>query len=183
MKHRHLLVALVALIALVSCTHEGPDYYIYESYQIANTSSENKTLSFSSQGTPKYVYAQIFDQSDLVRVTQDNAIKSREELLHVTSLSLKPGQSALFYELISTYEHTHVDDSIPPTATSLHQCGYGSSFYNLFRMAINLMGDSIHISSEGQTDTIVPMTNKSIWQTWYDGKQFIYYHVWSIEKL
>lgn len=182
MKLKWILIVLIVLIGCSSCSqvedNMGKDYYLWESYQIANTSSGERTLYFYSQGAPKIVYAEIYNQSKPVFVTQENAVKPLSTLLEVTKVTLKPEQTVVFYE-----QTLPEDKFATPEARCLVHCGYGSSFYNSYRYraAANLIGDSVQIFREGQ-DSIISMANHEIWETWYDNKNFIYHHICQITK-
>lgn len=176
---------IILILFLSSCSWieenmNGDDLTMNESYQIGNVSSDQITLHFYSNGVPKNVYAEVYNQTAPVYVTQENAVKPRGELLNVNNVSLMSGQTILFYELVGTYDHTHVGDTIPPTASSLHHCGYGSAFYNLFRAARDIIGDSVVITGRGRVSTTIPMTDMEIWDTWYDNANYIYHHFWPI---
>ena len=178
MKNKWLNIILASLLLLTSCIGSregGKDYYLWESYQIANTSSVEMTLSFYSNGTPKTVYVERYNQSDPVFVSKENAVKPLSELMEVMEISLQQGQSVLFYEPILSE-----DKSATPQATCLIDCGYGSSFFNIYRAAINIIGENVRISGVGQ-EIMISMTNHGIWETWYDETEFIYSHVWQIE--
>lgn len=181
MKCKWILIGLIGLIGVSSCSQieenmAGKDYYLWESYQISNTSSGEKNLYFYSEGVPKTIYAEIYNQAKPVLMTRENADKPLNELMDVTKVVLKPKQTILFYE--PTVPEEKFDT---PEATCLVHSGYGVSFYNIFRYAINLIGDSVQLSGEG-LDSIVPMTNHEIWETLYDEKNFIYHHIWQISE-
>lgn len=180
MKYKWLLMVL---LGLSSCSlieeniNNKPYTGAYESYQIGNSSSSEVTLHFYSNGAPKKVYAEIYNQASPVFVTPETAEKPRAELLNVANVTLLSGQTILFYELIQTYEHTYVGDTIPHTATSLLQKYY---YYN-FIPSKSLIGDSVVVSIKNQPDSVVPMmVVTDLWDTWYDEKNFIYFQYWHI---
>lgn len=176
MKYKWLLIAVLGLSSCSwieeSIQNNNPYYSHYESYQIGNNSSQNVKLSFYSQGEPKYVYAEIHNQSNPVFVQPENAIKPQSDLLAVSEISLNQGQTLLFYwPRIKDGNGEHI-------ATSLNT----KSYYYSFIPAIHLIGDSVIVSFENRPDSIVSLvTNTDIWETWYDEKNFIYCHFWRIE--
>ena len=176
MKHKWLLIVL---LGFASCTlNNVPDTTLHESYQIGNFSSNKVTLHFYSNGAPKKVYAEIYNRTNPVFVTPENAIKPRGELLNVSSVSLKSGQTVLFYKLVETYEHMYVGDTIPHTGT----CLFDKHYYYIFA-AKSVLGDSVVVSVENQPDSIVPMMAvMDLWETWYSEKDFIYYNFWRIAE-
>ena len=176
MKHKWLIILL---LGLVSCTPNNvPDTTLRESYQIGNESSNKVTLHFYSNGAPNKVYAEIYDRTNPVFVTPENAEKPRGELLNVSSVSLNSGQTVLFYKLVETYEHEYVGDTIPHSAT----CLFDKHYYYIFA-AKSVLGDSVVVSIENKPDSVVPMSIVTdIWETWYNDKDFIYYHYWRITK-
>ena len=170
---------LVVIYTFTSCIlyeqRRLPDMYIRESYQINNASSHDISLRFYREGKPYTIYAETCDQESPIFVTPENAKKEIKLLSNDSILSLKAGQTALFYEPIN---ETMRDN---PQATCLHISGSGSTFFNIFRGAINLIGDTVAIQSVGASDSIVSINNKDLWETWYDEKNYIYYHFWRIE--
>jgi len=177
MKHKWLLIVL---LGLVSCTPNNlPDTTLHESYQIGNVSSNKVTLHFYSKGAPKKVYAEIYDRTNPVFVTPENAEKPRGELLNVSSVSLKSGQTVLFYKLVETYEHDYVGDTIPHNGT----CLFDKHYYYSYIPSRSVIGDSVVVSIENQPDSVVPMmVVTDLWETWYNDKNFIYYNYWRITE-
>ena len=177
MKHKWLIILL---LGLVSCTPNNvPDTTLRESYQIGNESSNKVTLHFYSNGAPNKVYAEIYDRTNPVFVTPENAEKPRGELLHGSSVSLKSGQTVLFYKLVETYEHEYVGDTIPHEGT----CLFDKHYYYSYIPSRSAIGDSVVVSFENKPDSVVPMmVVTDIWETWYNNKDFIYYHYWRITE-
>jgi len=177
MKHKWLIILL---LGLVSCTPNNlPDTTLRESYQIGNESSNKVTLHFYSKGAPKKVYAEIYDRTNPIFVSPNKAVKPREALLNVSSVSLKAGQTILFYKLVETYEHEYVGDTIPHEGT----CLFDKHYYYSYIPSRSAIGDSVVVSFENKLDSVVPMMIVTdIWETWYNDKDFIYYHYWRITE-
>ena len=177
MKHKWLIIVL---LGLSSCTSNNvPDTTLHESYQIGNVSSNKVTLHFYSNGAPNKVYAEIYDQTNPVFVSLEKAVKPREALLNVSSVSLKAGQTVLFYKLVETYEHNYVGDTIPHEGT----CLFDKHYYYSYIPSRSAIGDSVVVSFENKPDSVVPMmVVTDIWETWYNNKNFIYYHYWRITE-
>jgi len=177
MKHKWLIIVL---LGLSSCTSNNvPDTTLHESYQIGNVSSNKVTLHFYSNGAPNKVYAEIYDQTNPVFVSPEKAVKPREALLNVSSVSLKAGQTVLFYKLVETYEHNYVGDTIPHEGT----CLFDKHYYYSYIPSRSAIGDSVVVSFENKPDSVVPMmVVTDIWETWYNNKNFIYYHYWRITE-
>lgn len=182
MKRKSIYILLISLMSLSACSWiedsmRSTDYSLLESYQIENTSSDELTLSFFREGEPCAVYGEILNQNGPIFITKENAVKLLSDILEVTHVTLQPGQTIIFYQTILP-----PDKLTAPTATCLKACGGGTSLSNIFRGAINFMGDSVNVSGSGRTASSFPMTDSSIWETWYDEKNFIYYHLWQIDN-
>ena len=170
------LFLLTSSLCFCSCewmTAPGHYYYLQDSYQICNTSPAAVSLRFEKEEKPYSVYAEIYNQPDPVIIPKDKAIKKVTELLHVTELQLKSGQTAVFYCLTGTREGNEIHK-----ASCLKNCGYGGG---LVFYAVGMIGDYVTFSVAGEQDTTVSMNDPKLWQTWYDEKNFIYYHFWQIE--
>ena len=172
----HFSVFSFCLLMLSSCyiweNQPKPDLKLRSSYQIANVSQQDITLHFQKVGRPCCVYAEIYNQLSPVDVQKDNAERKVGELLVDSVLYVQSGQTVLFYKLISTDEHENM-------ATSLFSCGYGGGFYNLYQTPVNILGDTITLSTEGGADMVVSVADKDLWEIWY--KDYIYYYCWRIE--
>lgn len=183
MKYNFLSCSIFACIfAVVLCL---PSCYLWEnqdshnttiwtSFQITNNSSRNVTLRFKREGQLFRPYAEIYNQSEIIALTVGKTEKAIESLLHTTELQLNPGQTILFYE------PTNTGDSRYPAATSLMIYGYGPSLSPMRYVARNILGDSIIVSMNGLPYDTLSSSNESFWETWYDEKQYIYYHAGDI---
>ena len=177
MKRSFLAFASILTVAL--CLHscdlwENQNSHstaIWTSFQITNNSSENVTLSFKKEGKPFSTYAEIYNQSEIIALTVGNTEKEITSLQYSSELQLTPGQTILFYRPTGT------GDTRYPTATSLATYGYGPSLNPIKYVAKNILGDSIIISSAGKTEETISSHDENLWTTWYDEKQYIYYHV------
>ena len=170
------IVLLAILVSLTSCLSlRRQDYTVFESFQIGNSSSDEITLHFYNQGQPKIVYYELYDQSSLITVSRDSSIKEQSSMMSDSILTLAAQQSALLYSNENQWN--------PGTRVScLYECGggYGQQFYVFFNRKF-FVGDSVVISSAETEGAILPLTQNELWETWYDEKNFIYYHLWRIE--
>lgn len=166
-----IIIGIVAF--LTSClSMNKPDNSIKESFQIGNTSSQNVTLHFYEEGKPKAVCVEIYNQSYPVYVTRSESEKNIEKLLCDSALTLLAGQTALIY---AHYQWSH------DMALSLRDCGSEASQLWLFMNQEYFIGDSVTVSYDGGIETVLPVRNAELWETWYDERNFIYYHFWRIE--
>lgn len=188
MKHQHALQAFriltifAILFGVTSCwiwENNVNDFSIYDTFQIENVSSQEITLRFYDGESPKTVFVEILDQSGPVYKNRENAAKVVNELIRDSVLSLKSGQTMIFYEPILRWYAWYDED--PPTPTCLHVCGSGTSFYNTPYSGRSMIGDKIRISAKDKEDTFVSILDRDIWETWYDEKTHIYFHLWRIE--
>ena len=175
---------LVACIGFVSCSlfennRQAPDLNIWGSYQIGNSSSQDVVLHFYSKGKPMAVYAEIYNQSNPIFVSQENSIKEISELIHTDKLPLKAGQTALFYSVYYSQKLTQPHEV--HQASCLSNLGYGNAYNNLSNVGLPVIGNRVVMSIEGQTDSILPLQERDLWETWYDEKYYIYYHFWRID--
>lgn len=179
MKHRFahglLMLSLFLMpVCLISCLQKKHvDYPIMESCQMGNMSSHDVTLYFFAGGSPKTVYAQIFNQSSLVCVNKDAAEKEAKYIYSGVSVTLHPGQTSLFY-----YPKYQNDN---PYASCLRVGGYSNRGFRFGGAQRNFVGDSVVASIAGQPDAVLEVKDYSQWETWYDETQFIYYHLWRIQ--
>ena len=166
-----IYAALIACACILSsCLSEapGPNLSEYESYQISNTSSSDISLHFYEQGEPKTVYAEISEGSFVLDI--ESSKKSVDALTGDSSIILAKGQTALLY--------MYYEKNIPQSqANSLFKVGEGTSLQILNSTRVQqIMGDSIVMSVDGDAVSVLPVGNIYIWETWYDKKQYIYYH-------
>ena len=143
-----------------------------ESFQIGNALSQDVTLHFYEGGKPKAVCVEIYNQSYPVYVTRSESEKNIEKLLCDSTLTLLAGQTALIY---AHYQWSH------DMALSLRDCGSEASQLWLFMNQKYFIGDSVTVSDDSGIETVLPVRNAELWETWYDEKKFIYYHFWRIE--
>lgn len=161
-------------ICLTAClTENRADLPIMESFQIGNVSSQDVMLSFFEKGEPKTVYTEIYNQSSPLYMTQETS--EREAILVRSSVcvTIYPGQTAIFY--IPEYA------GYEPTANSLQRCGFGNRYFSFCGTQNMFIGDSVTLSTNNVPATVLPIADYSQWETWYDEKNFIYYHFWRIE--
>ncbi|MBR7154270.1 MAG: hypothetical protein IKD12_03050 [Paludibacteraceae bacterium] len=174
-----IVSCLVACFGLASCSHSEDqtalDFNLWCSYQIGNSSMQDVVLYFHKNEEPMAVYVEIYNQSDPIFVSQENATKEISTLIHTDRLPLKAGQMALFYKEIVT----QTDET--PKASCLSHFGYGNGYFNLSNVGIPIIGNRIVMSIDGQTDSILPVQKRELWETWYDEKSRTYYHFWRIE--
>lgn len=169
-----ITVLLIAFAAFNSCyiwenRYVNGDYSCYESYQICNTLQQDIVLRFYEKGKSKTVYAEIYNQTSLISIDKSEAEKDAGGLLKGDQLTLKFGQTLLLYEPTSTYEgHLRV--------TNLTRIGS-----HLLGASIRFIGDSMTVSIENGAETPLPIRNAELWETWYDEKEYIYYHLWRVE--
>ena len=141
-----------------------PDLYQYESFQIANTSSSDVTLRFYETGRQKTVSAELFDGPFVKDLNPKEAEVPRESLWTGHELTLQPGQTALFYSY----------------GNPLQKCGQEGPSLHLFNFSW-FIGDSCTISKDGSPYEVLPLQTAERWETWFDEKNYIYYHFWRIE--
>lgn len=166
-----IIIGIVAF--LTSCLSvRRQDCDSKESFQIGNALSQDVTLHFYEGGKPKAVCVEIYNQSYPVYVTRSESEKNIEKLLCDSTLTLLAGQTALIY---AHYQWSH------DMALSLRDCGSEASQLWLFMNQKYFIGDSVTVSDDSGIETVLPVRNAELWETWYDEKKFIYYHFWRIE--
>ena len=174
--HKYMIsLLLIVFTVFNSCylwenRYVNGDHSCYESYQIGNTSQQNVTLHFFEKGKPKIVYAEVYNQTSLIPVDKEKAEIEATNVLTGDKLILASGETALLYETAQAYETGHLK------VTSLTTIG---SY--ITGTSIRFIGDSVIVSVDDETETVFPVRNAELWETWYDEKNFIYYHFWRIE--
>lgn len=162
-------------ICLTAClTENRADLPIMESFQMGNTSSQDVMLSFFEKGEPKTVYTEIYNQSSPVYVTQETSKREATLVRSSGSVTIPSGQTAIFY--IPEYGGYET-----PIANSLQRCGFGSRYFSFCGTQNRFIGDSVILFISNEPATYLPIADYSQWETWYDEKNFIYYHFWRIE--
>lgn len=168
---KFIIIGIVAF--LTSCfSVRRQDCDSKESFQIGNALSQDVTLHFYEGGKPKVVYAEKYNQSYIVSVAQTDCEKNIEILLCDSSITLAAGQTALIY----AHDQWSYDKAL-----SLRDCTTNGRDLWLFINQKNFIGDSVTFSDAGGAETVLPVRNVELWETWYDEKKFIYYHFWRIE--
>lgn len=166
---------MVLLLYLTSCFQaKKEDLPIFESFQISNMSSHTANISFYAEGAPKTVYTKIYSQSSPIYVTKETAEINATLVRSNVSVSIPPGQMALFFAPFENYTEE-------PVASSLQECGFGKRYFDYFKNQNLFMGDSATISKDGMQESELPIKDYARWETWYDDQNFIYYHFWRIE--
>lgn len=162
------------VLMLCSCLSEalGPDLSHYVCYQLSNNSSQEITLHFYEQESAKIVYAYTWNGVFETNVSPNDR-RSVEELWSDTFLTLSENQSAMLYLYSENYNPQKL-------AQNVFSIGDGS-YLRFFSYLQRLLGDSVVLSFENKPDSIVSLSDYSVWETWYDEKSFIYYHFWRIE--
>lgn len=170
---KKLLYILSSIVCLTSCFSQNrQDYTIKESFQIGNTSSREVTLRFYEEGKPKAVYAEIYNQSYPVYVARTESEKNIESLSCDSALTLAAGQTALLYA---------PNQWSPNMAMSLCDCANEGKKLWLFINQKYFIGDRVIVSDSDEKETVLAVQNAELWETWYDEKNFVYYHFWRIE--
>ena len=170
---KKVVVFSIIMIGLTSClSMREPDLSTKESFQMGNTSSSEMTLRFYEEGKPIVVYAEIYNQSTPIFVPQTDDRKNIDSLMCDSILILKPGQTILFYDRYRGNRGYLV---------CLPICGYGKSSLNLFVNLKPFIGDSVTASIANGVETPQPILNAELWETWYDEKEYIYYHFWRLQ--
>ena len=157
-----LVMVAICLNSCFSLKNQHIEHF--ESFQIGNTSSQQVILHFYQDGKIMNIYHEIYDQSCLVYLKRENERKDIHLLQQDTVLTLNAGQTALLYA----------------KEYCLKWCSPGERLY-LFYSQKAFMGDRVIMSVKGRQDSILPIHDKELWETWYDEDQFIYYHFWRIE--
>ena len=167
-------ILIVVSVAMTSCFQlRGPDYSLYESFQITNTTSDEVTLRFYQNGTPKTVYADLFDQAP-VCITVDSCEVDSASLQRGEMLKIAAGQTAVFYMY-------WIQSKV---AKPFRYCGRSSDGYQSFSFFSSrsaFLGDSVTISVQDVEPVTLPLNKDELWETWYNKKEFVYYHLWRIE--
>ena len=173
---KFILIAFVA--GMTSClSMNRPDYTLWESYQIGNFSSQDVTVSFYEQGAPKMVYAEMNDRGFVTDFTT-TVSKLCTDLWSGTEMTLAPGQTAVLY-----HYYTSPKDTVPRLyASNMSGCGQSDNALYLFQEQQYYFGDSVTVSLNGAEAIPIPIRDGASWETWYDEKNFIYYHYWRITK-
>lgn len=173
---KFILIAFVA--GMTSClSMNRPSYFIFESFQIGNATSENVTVSFYEQGMPKTVYAEMNDRGFVTDFTT-TVSKLCTDLWSGTEMTLAPGQTAVLY-----HYYTSPKDTVPRLyASNMSGCGQSDNALYLFHEPQYYFGDSVTVSVNGAEATPIPIRDGASWETWYDEKNFIYYHYWRITE-
>ena len=173
---KFILIAFVA--GMTSCLSlNRPDYTLWESYQIGNFSSQDVTVNFYEQGAPKMVYAEMNDQGFVTGLTKMDS-KLCTDLWSGTQMTLVPGQTAFLY-----YYYTNSNDTTPRSrAYNMSICGNSDHRLYLFQEQQYYFGDSVTVSVNGAEATPIPIRDGALWETWYDERNFVYYHYWRITE-
>lgn len=170
------ILLLAVAFGLSSCFQlKRQDYSIYESFQIGNTSPQDVTLRFYQENAPKTVYYEIQPAASPVYPSLDNGFKDETALLSGSVVHLASGQSLLLYSKDRQWN--------PGTTrySCLYECGSSDSKLNVFFNRGFFVGDSVTVASGDEEPSVLPVTRSELWDTWYDEKQFVYYHFWRIE--
>ena len=169
-------ILIAVALAMTSCFElREPDYSLYESFQITNTTSNEVTLRFYQDGTPKTVYADLFDQAPVCMTVggsqADSASLQRGDLLKIPA-----GQTAVFY----MYES---ERNTRKRANAFYYFGssHDGFFFPFFSSRSAFLGDSVTISVQDAEPVTLPLNKNELWETWYNKKEFVYYHLWRIE--
>ena len=174
MKKFMLLTIAVCLASCFSMKRET--YALYECFQIGNTSSETVTVRFYEKGKPLIVHYDVYDQSSPVAVSLSDSKKDRAEVQSGSELALDAGQTALFYSDRNTLNPGGM-------VNSLYSCGTSDGEFSLFFNRSFFLGDSVTVAVPGIEPIELPVDNNELWETWYDEKKFIYYHLWRMNEL
>lgn len=170
---KKVAVFVIIIVGLTSCLSMWePDLSIKESFQIGNTSSQEVTLHFYENGKPKIVYAETYDQSNPIYVSRKDEKINITTLLCDSVLTLNANQTLLFYACYRQPEGW---------ASTLRDCGYEHTTLHLFMNLKSFIGDSVTVSTANGAETPLPVQNAELWETWYDGKEYIYHHYLRIE--
>lgn len=167
---KFILIAFVA--GMTSClSMNRPDYTLWESYQIGNFSSQDVTVSFYEQGALKMVYAEMNDRGFVTDFTT-TVSKLCTDLWSGTEMTLAPGQTAVLY-----HYYTSPKDTLPRLyASNMSGCGQSDNALYLFHEPQYYFGDSVTVSLNGAEAIPIPIRDGASWETWYDERNFIYYH-------
>ncbi len=174
------IILLALLAGMTSCLSlNRPSYGIYESFQIGNTSSQDVTISFYEQGMPKTVYAEMSNHGLITGYTYPES-KSCADLWSGAQMTLAPGQTAILYYY---YPYKRANDTVPASyAANISYCGESDGVLYLFHEPQYYFGDSATVSMHGAEEVPIPIRDGASWETWYDEKNFIYYHFWRITE-
>ena len=66
-------------------------------------------------------------------------------------------------------------------AMSLCDCANEGKKLWLFINQKYFIGDRVIVSDSDEKETVLAVQNAELWETWYDEKNFVYYHFWRIE--
>ena len=170
------ILLLAVAFGLSSCFQlKRQDYSIYESFQIGNTSPQDVTLRFYQENAPKTVYYEILHIAGPFYPSRDNGFKDENALRAGSVVKIAAGHTLLLYSKDRQWN--------PGTTrySCLYECGSSDSKLNVFFNRGFFVGDSVTVASGDEEPSVLPVTRSELWDTWYDEKQFVYYHFWRIE--
>ena len=172
------LFLLVITIGMASCLSQyRPQYILYESYQISNISSFDATISFFEKGSPKTVYAEIWEGGFATNLVTAKSSKACTGLWSGSQMELHPGQTALLY---AGAHFPRNDSTLQQYANCLYVCGRSDVRLHLFSNLAYCAGDSATVSIDGTKAVSMPMDGGE-WETWYDEQNWLYYHLLKVE--
>lgn len=172
---KKILLLAVAVVFSSCFSLRRQDYSIFESFQIGNTSPHDVTLHFYQADTPKTVYYEILHTAGPVYPSRDNGFKDENALQSGSVVKIAAGHTLLLYSKDRQWN--------PGTTrySCLYECGSSDSKLNVFFNRGFFVGDSVTVASGDEEPSVLPVTRSELWETWYDEKQFVYYHFWRIE--
>lgn len=172
---KKILLLAVAVVFSSCFSLQRQDYSIFESFQIGNTSPHDVTLRFYQENAPKTVYYEILHTAGPVYPSRDNGYKDENALQSGSVVKIAAGHTLLLYSKDRQWN--------PGTTrySCLYECGSSDNKLNVFFNRGFFVGDSVTLSFPGKAETVLPVTQNEAWETWYDEKQFVYYHFWRIE--
>lgn len=167
------ILLLAVAVGLSSCFQlRRQDYSIYESFQFGNTSPQEVTMRFYQENAPKTVYYEILPAAGPVYPSGEKGFKDEIALRSGSVVKLAAGHTLLLYS----------KDRLRDSGFScFYECGSSDGLLNIFSNRRFFVGDSVTAASGDETPSALPVTRNEQWETWYDERQFIYYHFLRLE--
>lgn len=170
------IILLMAIVGFSSCySLQEQDYSIYESFQIGNSSAHEIILRFYQNNAPKNVYYEVANTPNPIYVSGNDNYKEKNSLAVGSTITLAAGQMVLFY----TQDRFGNPDK--SRYRCLSECGSSNNALFIFLNRVLFVGDSVTVSYAGEQESILPISQNELWETWYDEEKFTYYHFWRIE--